>query len=103
MRPRGILARYVSVVETGQPYIDEVCFPLANRSRWFRVVALKRLAGEECLLDLVDVLRDRALLRAGRRLELRANLGRSLRMLGEPGDRLFKVLPKAVERDGLLR
>ncbi len=42
VRTRGILARYVNVVETGQPYIDEVCFPLANRPRWFRVVALKR-------------------------------------------------------------
>ncbi|WP_257459330.1 sensor histidine kinase [Archangium lipolyticum] len=42
VRARGILARYVRVVESGEPYIDEVCFPLANRSRWFRVVALKR-------------------------------------------------------------
>jgi len=41
-RSRGIHARFVRVVETGEPYVDEVYFPLENRERWFRLVALKR-------------------------------------------------------------
>ncbi|WNG53698.1 PAS domain-containing protein [Archangium gephyra] len=41
-RSRGIHSRFTLVVETGQPYVDEVYFPLANRERWFRLVALKR-------------------------------------------------------------
>ncbi|OJT21303.1 hypothetical protein BO221_26100 [Archangium sp. Cb G35] len=41
-RSRGIHSRLALVVETGQPYVDEVYFPLANRERWFRIVALKR-------------------------------------------------------------
>jgi PAS domain S-box-containing protein len=41
-RSRGIHSRFALVVETGQPYVDEVYFPLDNRERWFRLVALKR-------------------------------------------------------------
>ncbi|HEX5745124.1 MAG TPA: ATP-binding protein [Archangium sp.] len=41
-RSRGIHSRFALVVETGQPYVDEVYFPLENRERWFRLVALKR-------------------------------------------------------------
>ncbi|MFY0562818.1 ATP-binding protein [Archangium lansingense] len=41
-RSRGVHTRFARVVETGEPYVDEVYFPLANRERWFRLVALKR-------------------------------------------------------------
>ncbi|WP_158501591.1 ATP-binding protein [Vitiosangium sp. GDMCC 1.1324] len=41
-RSRGIHAHFVRAAETGEPYVDEVYFPLANRERWFRLVALKR-------------------------------------------------------------
>ncbi|AKI99221.1 PAS domain S-box-containing protein [Archangium gephyra] len=41
-RSRGIHSRFALVVETGQPYVDEVYFPLENHERWFRLVALKR-------------------------------------------------------------
>ena len=41
-RSRGIHTRFARVVETGEPYVDEVYFPLENRERYFRLVALKR-------------------------------------------------------------
>src|SRR3712207_4254089 len=41
-RSRGIHGRFARVVETGEPYVDEVYFPLENRERYFRLVALKR-------------------------------------------------------------
>ncbi|WP_375769649.1 PAS domain-containing sensor histidine kinase [Archangium gephyra] len=41
-RSRGIHACFARVVENGEPYVDEVYFPLENREHWFRLVALKR-------------------------------------------------------------
>ncbi|MGZ3461633.1 MAG: histidine kinase dimerization/phospho-acceptor domain-containing protein, partial [Archangium sp.] len=41
-RTRGIHDRFARVVETGEPYVDEVYFPLDHRERWFRIVVLKR-------------------------------------------------------------
>lgn len=41
-RNHGVHTRFARVVETGEPYVDEVYFPLENHERWFRLVALKR-------------------------------------------------------------
>ncbi len=41
-RSRGLHAHFARVVETGEPYVDEVDFPRGNREHWFRLVALKR-------------------------------------------------------------
>ncbi|HEX8438239.1 PAS domain-containing sensor histidine kinase [Archangium sp.] len=55
VRAGGFLARLAHVVETGQPYVDEVLFPLHNRERWFRLVTLKR--GDGLCLWFTDITR----------------------------------------------
>ncbi len=55
VRTGGFLARLSQVVETGQPYVDEVLFPLHSRERWFRLVTLKR--GEGVFLWFTDITR----------------------------------------------
>ena len=55
VRTRGIHARYVRVVETGEPYVDELYFPLDSQDRWFRLVAIKR--GELLTLWFNDITR----------------------------------------------
>jgi signal transduction histidine kinase len=55
VRTGGFLARLAQVVETGQPYVDEVLFPLHNRERWFRLVTLKR--GDGLYLWFTDITR----------------------------------------------
>jgi PAS domain S-box-containing protein len=42
LRTRGLFARLARAVDRGEPYVDEVLFPLDGRERWFRVVALQR-------------------------------------------------------------
>ncbi|HEX8818774.1 MAG TPA: ATP-binding protein [Archangium sp.] len=54
-RTGGLLARMARVMETGEPYVDEVLFPLGNRERWFRLVALKR--GDGLSLWFTDITR----------------------------------------------
>ncbi len=55
VRTGGFLARLSLVVETGQPYVDEVLFPLHGRERWFRLVTLKR--GDGLYLWFTDITR----------------------------------------------
>ena len=54
-RSSGMLAHVAHVLETGEPYVDEVPFPLGNRERWFRLVALKR--GDGLSLWFTDITR----------------------------------------------
>ncbi|WNG43040.1 GAF domain-containing protein [Archangium minus] len=54
-RNRGIHACFVRAVETGEPYVDEVYFPLAHNERWFRLVALKR--GDGLSIWFTDITR----------------------------------------------
>ncbi len=54
-RSSGMLARVAQVLETGEPYVDEVPFPIGHRERWFRLVALKR--GDGLSLWFTDITR----------------------------------------------
>jgi signal transduction histidine kinase len=52
-RVPALLERCMRVVETGEPFADEVSFPLTLQGRWFRLVALRR--GDGLALWLTDI------------------------------------------------